>query len=235
MSSRRHIAVVDIGDDLAYIIERLFSPNGFNIIRSSSLESWTTEDSPVPVLIFIDERTLPGESLDTLREFKRHHPGIAIMLLVSYLNRRIESHARGAGASQCLLKPVQISTLRTAVMNAIPGIPAPVLTSDSNSDSVATASADKTESHEKSPLSLAPRVAGEAAFDQLFYELEKRQPLPPDMDSFDVVESHLIKRALAYCSGNQSRTARFLGITRNTLRKRIQKYGFAEVDSADSD
>ncbi|MCX7020344.1 MAG: sigma-54 dependent transcriptional regulator [bacterium] len=68
-------------------------------------------------------------------------------------------------------------------------------------------------------------LADDSAFDALFDEIAKRQPLPGHYDAFDVIESRLVRRALEYCSGNQSHAARFLGITRNTLRKRIKKYG----------
>ena len=35
----------------------------------------------------------------------------------------------------------------------------------------------------------------------------------------------MIRKALTATSGNQSHAARLLGITRTTLRKRMQKYG----------
>jgi DNA-binding NtrC family response regulator len=41
----------------------------------------------------------------------------------------------------------------------------------------------------------------------------------------DLVEAALIARALKDCGGNQVHTARMLGISRNTLRHRIKKYG----------
>lgn len=41
----------------------------------------------------------------------------------------------------------------------------------------------------------------------------------------DLVEAALISRALQDCHGNQVHTARMLGISRNTLRHRIKKYG----------
>ena len=38
------------------------------------------------------------------------------------------------------------------------------------------------------------------------------------------IEPPLIEAALQYTGGNQSRTARILGITRNTLRSKIRQY-----------
>ncbi len=44
-------------------------------------------------------------------------------------------------------------------------------------------------------------------------------------DAFDLVEHYLVREALVHFSGNQVRAARLLGITRSTLRKRMEKYG----------
>lgn len=71
----------------------------------------------------------------------------------------------------------------------------------------------------------ALRLADDSIFDALFDEIARRQPLPEGYDAFDVVERRLIHRALQYWKGNQSKAAKFLGITRNTLRKRVKKYG----------
>lgn len=41
-------------------------------------------------------------------------------------------------------------------------------------------------------------------------------------------EEPLIRNVLRQCQGNQVHAARALGINRNTLRKRIKKYGIGE-------
>lgn len=43
----------------------------------------------------------------------------------------------------------------------------------------------------------------------------------------DEIEPPLIAEILRYTAGNQSRTARILGITRNTLREKIRRYDIA--------
>ena len=63
--------------------------------------------------------------------------------------------------------------------------------------------------------------------------------LPADGVALDKVEEFLIREALRRNEGNQTRAAKFLRITRNTLIYRIQKYGLAHHESsasaADSD
>lgn len=49
-------------------------------------------------------------------------------------------------------------------------------------------------------------------------------PLPPDGLSLVELEKEVIRRALALCGGNQSRTAAYLGIPRHVLLYRLAKY-----------
>ena len=52
-----------------------------------------------------------------------------------------------------------------------------------------------------------------------------RISLPPEGISLDHVEKELIRQALKRYQGNQTRAARCLGMSRDTLRYRIKKYG----------
>jgi DNA-binding NtrC family response regulator len=52
-----------------------------------------------------------------------------------------------------------------------------------------------------------------------------------EVNVLDLVEEAIIARALEACGNNQVQTARMLGISRNTLRHRIQKYALGSSDS----
>ncbi len=54
--------------------------------------------------------------------------------------------------------------------------------------------------------------------------------LPPEGVDLDHVEKQLILQALERSSGNKSKAARLLGVSRDTLRYRLEKYGL-EVGS----
>ena len=60
----------------------------------------------------------------------------------------------------------------------------------------------------------------EPVFSRFYDEFIAGRPGKP----FDEIEESLIRKALVATSGNQSRAARLLGITRTTLRKRMQKH-----------
>jgi len=50
----------------------------------------------------------------------------------------------------------------------------------------------------------------------------------PDLKIIPAVERELIINALKETGGNQVQTAKLLGITRATLRKRIEKFGIKQ-------
>ena len=51
---------------------------------------------------------------------------------------------------------------------------------------------------------------------------------PDEGLSLEAVERALLERALEKAGGNQSAAARLLGISRDTLRYRMEKYGLGE-------
>jgi len=54
-------------------------------------------------------------------------------------------------------------------------------------------------------------------------------------DLFHTVEATLVRRAFAHCRDNQVQTARLLGVTRNTLRTLLKRYGLLGDASAEGE
>jgi two-component system NtrC family response regulator len=59
--------------------------------------------------------------------------------------------------------------------------------------------------------------------------------LPADPINLDALEREIIRASLLQHEGNQSQTAKYLGISRSALIYRIQKYGLEESDSSNLD
>ena len=60
--------------------------------------------------------------------------------------------------------------------------------------------------------------------DQLFDTLENETEIQLFEKFISEVEKQLISKTLKYYSGNQIKSSKLLGINRNTLRSKIQKY-----------
>lgn len=78
-------------------------------------------------------------------------------------------------------------------------------------------------------VSQTPLIFKREYIQALFDNILANQPLPEGLDAFDLIERELLEMALRYCRGNKSKAAKLLGISRNTVRKRVTKYGFDSV------
>jgi len=209
-SMRFALARVSLGAN----VELVYLPLHEALIAQGPYDAVLTDDLAL---------TAPGDH-PPLTALKKQH-NAPVLLMTNSGNRRMEGFARQSGAAAVLFKPFSMSDLRKQLWK-LAGLEETQISTASETGREST-KADFT------PADFGGRIAGDQVFDELFGELERRQPLQEGLDAFDVVERHLIKRALQSCEGNQSQAARFLGITRNTLRKRIRKYGFQSLITGD--
>lgn len=213
------LLVIESAPALRFALERVTLLHGLQL-EFATLEQALARAPGYDAILADDEALLaPGEVLP-LAALKAHHQ-CPIVLLTASGNPRLIGYARQNGAAAVLAKPCALAELRATLAQVLGQEAAPA-------EQAQPAAA----AHAAAPA-VAGRLAEESTFDELFVELQRRQPLPEGLDAFEVVERHLIRRALQACEGNQSHTARFLGITRNTLRKRIAKYGFGALLSGE--
>jgi len=74
------------------------------------------------------------------------------------------------------------------------------------------------------PLAAAPLPAPEMAAQTTLFDIR----IPPHGVNFEEVERQLIRLAMRHCNNNASAAARFLRMTRETLRYRLKKFGIRE-------
>ena len=75
--------------------------------------------------------------------------------------------------------------------------------------------------HPKNPYPSAPSsISSEESFDMAYAHARKST----DRNLIETVEKEIIQRALTECGGNQVKASALLGITRATLRKRIDVF-----------
>ncbi|MGI8908632.1 MAG: response regulator [Candidatus Sumerlaeaceae bacterium] len=243
--ARSKLLVVDDDPDVAYSFTRVFRPPEFEIVEARSGEqAMNVLKSARPDVVLMDVRMPGGSGLATLTKMRRSGSNVPVVLMTAYGSLRIASEAVQAGAFDCIMKPFDVSRIRQVVASALEAsrlgrqaaAGKPVTRAapfDEPADSRGRSATSTLEATLGETLS-GSQLAGDGVFDLLFEEIARRQPLEEGLDAFDVVERHLIQRALQSCKGNQSKAAKFLGITRNTLRKRIKKYGFTRDSDDDN-
>jgi len=116
------------------------------------------------------------------------------------------------------------------VHSETPAVPTPVAEEVSASSESVPAEEPATESTGSDPVSVPAPVAVSAPepmpislpaiYDKLYHELRERQ----EMRILSLIERQMIERAISETGGNQARAAEILGITRNTLKKRLDEY-----------
>jgi DNA-binding NtrC family response regulator len=74
------------------------------------------------------------------------------------------------------------------------------------------------------PLAAAPAQAPEMTSPSTLFDIK----IPPHGVNFEEVERQLIRLAMRHCNNNASAAARFLRMTRETLRYRLKKFGIRE-------
>ncbi|MEW5803331.1 MAG: sigma-54 dependent transcriptional regulator [bacterium] len=70
----------------------------------------------------------------------------------------------------------------------------------------------------------------EPLLDQVFERVIALVKDEPNMDAISVLEKEMIERAIKRTSGNKVQAAALLGINRNTLRNKMERYGILESD-----
>jgi DNA-binding NtrC family response regulator len=59
--------------------------------------------------------------------------------------------------------------------------------------------------------------------------------LPPEGLAFTTIERHVLLQALALCQWNVARTARFLRLSRDTLRYRLERLGLRSAEDLEAE
>ena len=85
---------------------------------------------------------------------------------------------------------------------------------------------------ESHPAPASPPLTVESAAAALFEVLTREVAKDPDVELLPWVENDFITRAMEFCGRNQVRASKLLGITRATLRKRLESAETIPVDSA---
>ncbi len=128
---------------------------------------------------------------------------------------------------------ILLKDLPETILKAVESKPASSTASDSDSAAASSSETASSGSSESSvPISSIPPSPSAPigarslpeAFDLIYQRLKERE----GRRILGIIEKQMIKRAIEDTGGNQARAAEILGITRNTLKKRLDEYAAEE-------
>lgn len=239
MKNEFQILIIEPDEDIRYVIRRAMPQTGFHFIEYDSIKETTYVADSSKIDLLICDKLSFYESDPVLFNQILNASKLGSILIQPEFSKIPSRIVSEIGFSATLLKPFTAQHLRQTIENVINQAQESKFSNNRKQKWLRLAF-DITEGSLPKVTTLPQgklltTLAPDEIFDLIFDEIARRQPLPEDIDAFDVVEMQLIRRALEICKGNQSKASKFLGITRNTLRKRIKKYGFATLDNDDTE
>lgn len=130
--------------------------------------------------------------------------------------------------------PGNVRELENLIKNTLIRHPTRILSSSDIAGLLGSALPSKLASEVQPELSKESAPQSDIGLDDvhvraIFDKIRESHPLPVGFDAFDLIEKRLLELALRHCHGNKSQAARLLGISRNTVRKRVEKYGLQHL------
>ena len=114
------ILVVDDEKDVHYSFERLFARKGIEVVSATSgEEALAHENLDGHDLIIMDIRMSGLSGLETLREIKKRHPKIPVIIMTAFGTTQTAIESMKYGAYDYILKPFDIPKLEELVRGAL--------------------------------------------------------------------------------------------------------------------
>ena len=117
--SKANILVVDDQESIRHFVSKALGDEGYAVQTTGSLrEAREALEHEVPDLGIFDLKLPDGSGIDLLREVKRAHGELPVILMTAFGDDATRSRAESMGA---LLfdKPFELDDLRTAVVNLL--------------------------------------------------------------------------------------------------------------------
>lgn len=110
------ILIVDDEDYVRDLIRNALEPCGFEIATAASGEEALEELQRAEFDLVLSDVVMPGmEGLELLKQIRKRHPGVKVVILTGYAREQNISDFLLNGAEEYLLKPFQVHELLATV------------------------------------------------------------------------------------------------------------------------
>lgn len=114
------ILVVDDEKDIRKFLVRCLEPIGIEILQAENIQTAREQiQRHSPDILIVDVRLPDGNGLEILKFARRVNPACAVFMLTAFDDSRIAVEAIRSGATDYLLKPVDVDTIQHKIQQAI--------------------------------------------------------------------------------------------------------------------
>lgn len=114
------VLVVDDERDMLEILQDFLADEGFDVTLANSGERAIEEFSRAEFDLVITDLRMPGiDGLQTLIKLKQLNPRVPVIIVSGYASEDTEQRCRGAGAFECVQKPVDLDDLLKLITTAL--------------------------------------------------------------------------------------------------------------------
>jgi DNA-binding NtrC family response regulator len=196
--ARATVLIVDDEDLVRWSLKELITRDGHAVLEAGTAAAALDLMSDDVDLVLLDIRLPDGDGLNVLERMRKIAPDTPVILMTAYSAVQNSSEAMRLGAYEFVSKPFNVEEVSTEVTKAIET------------------------SRLRRELRRLRASGGEGRVD---HEAAPGFALPPEGVRLEDVERQLLVQALERCGGNQTHAGELLGINRDQVRYRIEKFG----------
>ncbi|MCA9171083.1 MAG: sigma-54-dependent Fis family transcriptional regulator [Planctomycetales bacterium] len=119
INHRATLLIVDDDPMVGHWVEGIVDGRRYRVVTAATAAAARQRlNEFIPSVVFIDEILPDRSGLELLRDFRRHHAALPVIVLAATRDAQVAIEAMKSGAVDCVRKPLEIAAVRAAIAAA---------------------------------------------------------------------------------------------------------------------